>query len=963
MSKRHFLDNKKIAHSPRRSRPIGVSGGTSNTTNTVRSSCYPRAPRNMTKRRPIPHEPSLVFPGAVPVAATNRTSMKEKSTLTPKSEVPKSGDLSSSTASATPPEVSPGESGRYSPDFKDEANKVVDGMREAASVGRGHALTPRSTNTSTPPLTTAAAAVSNSSGGALIDLHVATPASRDTAPRFRLVASPDAALSPVSGMGADMSGAPHWLFSPEEEAQSAAKATFDRRMLTTGTAVKITSETSRPCPARDSAPSKERKGAVVVVVNPSDPPRLQTDPCASSREKERADLAALAEALKSQGSHGHGDVQNQPSPKPPRGAAAVVKSTATSELASVTPNSFGSQSRVAGGDQHGVVAMATPSAMRITLTPSSSLDSAAREQTQTIERGGAAKEGGQAESPSAEVSAGLVYESPLWRIRRLTEVSSPFLFRFGAGGGAIRSQSPEEEGTDEGLTGSESASRPTEGQGEAIPSLSPLARSNQSRRATSPRPFNLSYQSGLALRSPRRVMREAAEEAASHEAANREAMTRKTARKAAAEVAETEAVRVRERESASATHPPNTTNNLGSSARDNDRPAWNDRACFQKDDALGAVGHRDETAPPFASPRRALCSAMARLKAKEERLKSALAPQPKNDVQAPGMTTRAASKEVKQQREDVSVSTAASAAMALNGHLEAPRGRAMARFILWAATTLSLILSNAVIRAACDEWFASRAHSSKGLIAAWFALATDRVPVSWGLLGTAISSACAASAVVFVAGPEATGVPERAHVRSLRHGGKTFWAHSTTAAGTAIVWMLGAFGLVAYAAGWSASAFHYLTTAPRVRPAGLVERLLLALGLRVPPPAPPIGGFFAALGGWAARSPGETGALTNAARRLTSASPPELARELRAAAARGLADAWAAADVTADVDPHARRVGAAAAVLVVLTVGYVCAVVGRRRALAAAAVVPLASPGAAVVAALFVGGLNPPVER
>jgi hypothetical protein len=247
---------------------------------------------------------------------------------------------------------------------------------------------------------------------------------------------------------------------------------------------------------------------------------------------------------------------------------------------------------------------------------------------------------------------------------------------------------------------------------------------------------------------------------------------------------------------------------------------------------------------------------------------------------------------------------------------------------------------------------------------------------------------------VFVAGPYAGGVAGGVRIGSLsggdslygqavRGGGDSSGVATAAALGAARV--LGTLGTIAYVAGWLIPAFHYLVPAPRPSPAGLggfLSWLLAFAGLREAPPAPPLGGFLAALApGWAlgvSSRVGGAGDLMDATRRLLSTSPRMLVDEVRAAAGRAGADAASAWFATADSSclfggvgggggiwtssgggcgggggsacaPLSRaassssssgggwrQLAVAALVLSSLSLWYVRAAVGRRRALAAA---------------------------
>ena len=117
---------------------------------------------------------------------------------------------------------------------------------------------------------------------------------------------------------------------------------------------------------------------------------------------------------------------------------------------------------------------------------------------------------------------------------------------------------------------------------------------------TSPSPFKLSshHQTWSARKSARRAAKKAAEDAAAKETAAREAAAaaavRDAARRMAVKAKEAEAARER-RDAAGddKTRPAGGTPEVAAGLRFElqcpDRPPWNDRACFQKDDSPGRV--------------------------------------------------------------------------------------------------------------------------------------------------------------------------------------------------------------------------------------------------------------------------------------------------------------------------------------------------------------------------------------
>ena len=483
-------------------------------------------------------------------------------------------------------------------------------------------------------------------------------------------------------------------------------------------------------------------------------------------------------------------------------------------------------------------------------------------------------------------------------------------------------------------------------------------------RATSPSPFKLSFETWSPRNTARRAAREAAEEESAREIAAREHATatnvREVARRVAAKAVEAEVAK-------GGKHGGDARSVVSSEASqrhhdDDHRPPWNDRACFQKDDspsalataaaAAAAAAASDKNQGPYATPRAALRKAMERLREKEERLMAAIAPPPPpsdGDQEEP-MTSSTTSATVSTpsrfvvppQKSPViaalspMVSTLRSAIVSAPTSLDPDAAMfveklKVLRLTLWAALTTLLILSSLVLQGVLyaqvspNDWLALASEAlgtpagggtdgNDRAAGASLVLATEGIlaalhdsPLSWGVLGTTVSAACGAAAIVFVAGPAAGGVAV-----TLRAGGgedsgataTTTTTTTTTAVGAAAL-ALGTVGTLAHVAGWVKSAVHYLVTAPRPDTSGFLHNLFVFFGLRhASPPPPPLGTFLKAAlnyfgtSTWSSSSTSSgaarTTALGSATRRLFSSSSQALAEEVRAASTRAVADAAAA---------------------------------------------------------------------
>jgi hypothetical protein len=124
-------------------------------------------------------EKALSTPAPVePAAVTSDESSPSSDGSSSKMSVAES---ESSPEGAEGPEGAESSEQRYSPDFKDEADKVVDGVESMSVVKKG--LTPC---TAVASAASAAAAAATTGKGALIDLDVAPSPSEDLTPHFKL---------------------------------------------------------------------------------------------------------------------------------------------------------------------------------------------------------------------------------------------------------------------------------------------------------------------------------------------------------------------------------------------------------------------------------------------------------------------------------------------------------------------------------------------------------------------------------------------------------------------------------------------------------------------------------------------------------------------------------------------------------------------------------------------------------